>query len=93
LLLNAVIFMRAVKISTGALGDLAGREQAVKLDNVPLALDPMRLDGVEPGARDRQIADEDAHAVPGLLDLLVVGADPGTDRPADIPGGVVLEGI
>ena len=52
-------------------------------------MEPHGLDGVEPGALDRQVAVDDADASARLLDLLVVGADPGADLGADVPGGVV----
>jgi hypothetical protein len=81
--------MRAAEISTGAISQLSGREQAVGLDDGALAVDPLRLDGIEPGAFDRQVAGQDTHAMALLLDLLVVSVDPSPHMLADVPGGVV----
>src|SRR3954468_1416924 len=64
-------------------------EQGVGFDDTPLAVDPGRLDGVEPGALTRQIAGDEADALPALLDLAVVVVDPVADLLADVPGGIV----
>ena len=67
-----------------------GAEQAVGLDDAALAVDPLGLDRVEPGALDRQVAGDDAHAAARrCLTCAVVVADPGAHRLADVPGGVV----
>src|SRR5260221_6656430 len=81
--------MRAGKVAADTVGHLVGREQPRRFDDRALAVDPLGLNGVEPGTLDRQTADEEAHAVPIVLDLAVVGPDPGADRLADMPGGVV----
>src|SRR5262245_58878130 len=81
--------MWTAEIGTCAIRDLVGREQAVRLDDGALAVDPLRLDRVEPGMFDRQGPGQDAHALTLLLDPPVVGADPRPHRLADMPGGVV----
>ncbi len=70
-------------------GQFGGREQAVGFEDLALAVQPLGLDGVEPGALDRQGAHEQPHAVAGLLDLLVVRAHPGADDLGVVPGGVI----
>src|SRR5215210_8847610 len=70
-------------------GQFARRQQAVRLDHLALGVHPLRLDRVEPGALDRQLTDHQAYPLPARLDLPVMGADPGPDLLADVPGGVV----
>src|SRR4051794_25605716 len=72
-----------------ALGELIDGEQAVGFEDAALAMDPGRLDGVEPRALDGQVAGDDADAVAAPLDLSVVVTDPGPDLLTDVPGGVV----
>src|SRR5215210_1734729 len=72
-----------------AVGELVDREQAVSLDDAPLAVGPGRLDRVEPGALTGQVAGDDAHAPAAPLHLAIVVADPRADLVADVPGGVV----
>ena len=79
----------AVKGSVDAVDQLIGGEQAGGLDDAALAVSPLGLDGVQPGALDRQVAIDDADATPAPFDAAIVGADPGADRPADVPGGIV----
>src|SRR5258708_33133101 len=81
--------MRAGKVAADTVGHLVGREQPRRFDDRALAVDPLGLNGVEPGTLDRQTADEEAHAVPIVLDLAVVGPDPRADPLAGMPGGGV----
>jgi hypothetical protein len=52
-------------------------------------MDPLRLDGVEPGGFGRQPTGYDPHALPGPLDGVVMGLHPGPDRLADGPRGII----
>src|SRR5215472_16404497 len=81
--------MGATEVSTDAVSDLVGAEQPGGLENGPLAMHPLGFDRVEPWTRDGQVARHDAHALPLLFDLAIVGADPGPHPFADLPGGVV----
>src|SRR3954471_2800187 len=84
--------MGIVRASIGvadAVRELVRGEQGVGFEDASLTVDPGRLDGVEPGALARQIAGDEADALPVLLDLAVVVADPGAHLLADVPGGVV----
>jgi hypothetical protein len=47
--------MGAPDVGTDAVGDLVGAEQTRGLDDSALAVDPLGLDGIEPGALDRQV--------------------------------------
>src|SRR5258708_18677165 len=81
--------MGAVEVSTDPVSDLLGAEQPCWLDDGTLAMHTLGLNRVEPRTFDRQVAGHDPHALPLLLDCSVVGADPGADPFADMPGGVI----
>ena len=61
--------MRTAMIGAHAVGHLLSAEQAGRLDDGALAMHPLGLNRVEPGTLDRQVADQDAHALALLLDL------------------------
>jgi hypothetical protein len=63
--------MRTAEIGTGAVCDLVGREQEVRLDDGTLAMDPLRLDGVESRAFDWQVAG--IHYAPHTTAVAIVG--------------------
>src|SRR4051794_17951755 len=69
--------------------ELVGGEQAGGLGDALLVVDPLGLDGFEPGARDRQQASDDPDAAAALVDAAIVGANPDSYRPADVPGRIV----
>jgi hypothetical protein len=48
-------------------------QQPIGVRDGPLAMDPLRLDRVEPGAFGRQPTGDDPHALPGPFDSLVMG--------------------
>ena len=50
--------MGAVEDSADALDEIGGREQAVGLEDLALAMEPFGLDRVQPRALDGQRADE-----------------------------------
>src|SRR4051794_11520352 len=84
--------MRFVGTAVGvgdAVSEFVRGEQGIGFDDASLAVDPGGLDGVEPGALTRQIAGDEADALPALLDQAVVVADPVADLLADVPGGIV----
>src|SRR3954453_630411 len=72
-----------------AFGQFAGGEQAGGLDHLALAVDPLGLGGIEPGALDGQGAGHDPDAAAAVPPLSVVLADPAADVLAQMPGGVV----
>jgi len=81
--------MGAVEDSADALDEIGGREQAVGLEDLALAMEPFGLDRVQPRALDGQRADEQAHANAGLFDRVVVRPEPAPDNLRVVPGGVV----
>jgi hypothetical protein len=52
-------------------------------------MDPLRLNGVEPGTFGGQKEGQNAHAFALLFDLQVVLANPGTYHLAHMKGGVI----
>lgn len=63
-------------------------EQPGRFEDAALAVDPQRLDRIEPGALAGQEAGNDAHPA-RAMGALIVGADRLADRPAAMPRGVV----
>src|SRR5262249_2922057 len=68
---SEVVFMGTREMSTDSISDFVGAEQASRLDNGALAMDPLGLNGIEPGTLDRQVARQNAYAPALLLDLPV----------------------
>ena len=75
-------------IVTDPLGDYPGGEFARRLDNRAFAVQPARLDRVEPRALRGQAADEEADA-PRPLRALIVRPNPGPDGGAGKPRDIV----
>ena len=46
--------MLTVKGSTDVIGQLIGREHSIRFNHLPSAMRPFGLNGMEPGALDRQ---------------------------------------
>ena len=82
-------FIGATKVSTNALSQLFGREQAIRFHNRLLGMDPLGLNGVEPGALGGQEERQEADAFPSLFDLLVVLPNQAPTHFAEMPGGVI----
>src|SRR5215208_598569 len=82
-------FVGAVKGRADPLGQVAGGQQAVGFDDPALAVDPLRLDRVQPRRLERQVAVDDPDPAAEPLDGPIVLPDPGADRLADVPGGIV----
>src|SRR5262249_56044634 len=86
--LGGVWVWGATEIVTRPPLDLRRRQQLLRFDDGTLAVDPLRLDRIEPGTLARQSAHQDAHpAFP--LDPAVVLLDPAPHPRADVPGSNV----
>lgn len=83
--------MRIVESVADAIDQLGGGQEPGRLDDAVPGVEPHRLDGIEAGALARQRALDAKDAGASLLDLAVMGADPGSDLGADVPGGVVSD--
>src|SRR5438874_7937283 len=75
-------------VGTRSLDDLGRLQDAVRLGDRPLAMDPLRLDVVEPRALRRQAAGHDTNAAI-LFGSPVMLPDPAPDAGAGMPAGVV----
>jgi hypothetical protein len=69
--------------------EFIGTQQPVCFRHSPLALDPFRLDRIEPRTFAGQLADDETYPRRTLLDLLIVLADPAPHRMTAVPGGVI----
>src|SRR5579872_3926078 len=72
-----------------ALSQFSAGQQARGFEHLALAMEPLGLDRIEPGALARQGADDQAHAVPRLFNRAIMLAYPGPHDLAVMPGGVV----
>jgi hypothetical protein len=75
-------FLRTFIVGTHPLGDLLRGQDAGWFDHGAFAVDPLRLDGVQPRAFTRQPTRDDAHATPCLFDGAVMRSQP---RSGDAP--------
>src|SRR4051794_7549996 len=78
----------AAIVGADPVDDLRRRQRAVRLDDRSLAVDPLRLDPVQPGRLHRQRARHDPDPALGLGPA-VLPLDPGPYSLADVPTGVV----
>lgn len=82
--------MLTAEISTCAVSQFAGSEQALYFDHGLFAVEPLWLDCVQPGAFARQQAEHDPHALPSSsFHLAVVLPQPGPHGLAYMPRRVV----
>src|SRR5581483_6996852 len=82
-------FIGTAKMSTNALGQLLGSEQAIEFDNSLLGMDPPGLNGVEPGTFRGQKERQETYPFALLLDLLAMLSDPDLHDLTGMPGGMV----
>lgn len=82
-------FIRTTKVGTDPLCQLASGQQPVVLDDIPLGMHPFGFNGIQPGTFSGQQERQNAHALPGLLDLLVVLTYPGAHGLTLMPGGII----
>jgi hypothetical protein len=69
--------MDTSKVGTDSVRHFLSREQACRFDDVALAVNPLRLNPIEPGTLAGQVEGDDAHAGVVLSDRTIVGSDPG----------------
>src|SRR5215207_10965027 len=84
-----MLVMRTTEDPTDPIRKLVGSKQPVWLDDLALAVYPLRLDGVEPRTLLRKKAAHDPHSASALLDFSVVSSQPAPDLPGDMPARVV----
>ena len=56
-------FMFATEVAADPVGQFLSGEQTGRLDNVPFAVDPVRLNRVEPGTLGGQTTGDESHAL------------------------------
>src|SRR6266851_2803231 len=84
-------FIGTAKVGTDPFSQLASRKQAIEFDHVPLGMHPFGFDGIEPRALGGQQQRQNANALARLFDLLIVLANPRTNRLALVPGSVISD--
>src|SRR5918995_729014 len=84
-----MLVMRTTERPAYPLGKLVGSEEPVRLYDLALAMNPLRLYGVQPRAPLRKQAADDPHPFSALLDAAVVPPEPSPDLLGDVPRGVV----
>ena len=72
--------MRAAIRVGNAVGELLDGEEAIGFKDASLAVDPGGLNGIEPGALDRQVAGDDARCLVAEVDR--------SDHASDLTSGV-----
>src|SRR2546426_4433842 len=82
-------FIGTAKMGTHTLSQLLSRKQPVGFNDGPLAMDPLRLNGVEPGTFGRQKEREDADTLALGFHLGIVFAYPSANDLAPMPGSIV----
>lgn len=80
--------MLAPEVVANSINQFFSRKLSVRLDNGALAVYPMRLDGIQPRAFDRQPQDQYSHSA-FLLYSLVMLLDPSAHFLAFMPSGIV----
>jgi hypothetical protein len=78
-------FMRTSIIRTDALPQLVCGQEAHWLHDGAFPMDPLRFDGVQPGAFTGQPAREHTDATAPLFDLAVVVTEPGAHLLTGVP--------
>src|SRR5215218_4246373 len=84
-----MIVMRTTERPTHPVGEFVRAEQAVKLHDPSLPMNPLRLNGVQPRALLREEATHDPHPLAAPFDPPVVPSEPSPDLFGDMPRGVV----
>src|SRR5713101_1766506 len=82
-------FIGTVEVGTDAFSKLFGREQPIRLNDSTLGMDPLWLNGIEPGAFRGQKERQNPNAFARLLDLAVVFTNPGAYYLARMEGGII----
>ena len=82
-------FMCTPIIGTDPVGQLVCGQEAHRLHDGAFPMDPLRFDGVQPGAFTGQPAGEHTDSAALLFDLVIVVAYPGTHLLTGVPRGIV----
>src|SRR5437763_440983 len=81
--------VRTSEVSTDPVSQKLPRKQPIVLNHVALSMNPLWLDGIEPGTLGGQKERQNAYPFSVLSHLLVVGTHPGAHLLAHMPGGII----
>src|SRR5215207_3545230 len=84
-----MLVMGTTKRPAHPLGEFVRAQQSIELHDLALAMNPFRLDGVQPRTLFREKATDDPHPTAALLHFSVVFAQPSPHLPGDVPACVV----
>src|SRR5215207_7969741 len=84
-----MLVMGTTKRPAHPLGEFVRAQQSIELHDLALAMNPFRLDGVQPRTLFREKATDDPHPTAALLHFSVVFAEPWPHLPGDVPACVV----
>src|SRR5215207_7155517 len=84
-----MLVMGTTKRPAHPLGEFVRAQQSIELHDLALAMNPFRLDGVQPRTLFREKATDDPHPTAALLHFSVVFAEPSPHLPGDVPACVV----
>src|SRR5215210_4634375 len=84
-----MLVMSTTKRPAHPVGEFIRAQQSVELHDLALAMNPFRLDGVQPRTLLREQATDDPHPTAALLYFSVVFAEPSPHLPGDVPACVV----
>src|SRR5512146_1252187 len=78
-----------MEVCADSVGQFLGAEQSVGLGHLALGVNPARLYRAEPGTLDRQVTDDDPHALAFPLDPAVVLAKPSAHFSTYMPRSII----
>src|SRR5215210_2389900 len=84
-----MLVMRTSEGSANSVGEFVSPQQTVRFDDLALAVNPFRLDGIEPWTLFGQKAAYDPHPFAAVFDAAVVLAEASSDLFGDVPARVV----
>src|SRR5918998_1176923 len=84
-----MLVMRTTQDSANSVGEFVSPQQSVGFDDLALAVNPFRLDGIEPRTLLGQKAAYDPHPFAAVLDAAVLLSQPAPHLFGDVPAGVV----
>src|SRR5215207_9100813 len=80
-----MLIMRTTEDPTDPIRKLIRSKQPLWLDDLALAVYPLRLYGVQPRTLLRKKAADDPHSLAALFDLAVMFSEPPPELPGDVP--------
>ena len=82
-------FVRTGKDATNTISQFLSGQRPVRFQHLSFAMHPLRLDWIQPGALNWQVAKQDTDTLSALFDLPVVLMDPGSYHLANMPRSII----